>query len=113
MSGCWTGHWQSCTTGHKGPLTATFCKVDDDRYQVTFRGRFFGIIPFRYRVTLRVVSEEGNQVTLAGNAYLGKRYGTFTYRASASATNFIAHYDSCRDDGKFVLCRRLSCCADH
>ena len=108
LSGSWSGQWVSCTSGHQGPLNASFCRVCDDRYRVTFTGRFFKIFPFRYQVTLRVVSDDGDTVQLAGSSYLGRIYGTFTYRATATATSFVSRYDSCRDDGKFILRR---CCA--
>jgi hypothetical protein len=107
LSGHWTGKWVSCTSGHQGPLQADFCRIDDCRYRVTFTGRFFVIVPFRYQVTLRVVSDDGENVTLAGSSNLGRLYGTFTYNATATATRFVSRYDSCRDDGKFVLSR---CC---
>jgi hypothetical protein len=107
LSGHWTGTWVSCTSGHQGPLQADFCRIDDCRYRVTFTGRFFVILPFRYQVTLRVVSDDGESVQLAGSSYLGRRYGTFTYNATATATSFVSRYDSCRDDGKFLLSR---CC---
>jgi hypothetical protein len=109
LSGNWSGQWKSYTSGHEGPLDASFCRVGDNRYRVTFSGRFFKIIPFRYQVTLRVVSDDGASVRLAGSSYLGRIYGTFTYCAMATASSFVSRYDSCRDDGKFVLGR---CCAD-
>jgi hypothetical protein len=112
LTGHWTGQWISCTSGHQGPLQADFCRIDGCRYRVTFRGRFCAIIPFRYEVTLRVVSDDGENVTLSGSSYLGRIYGTFTYRATATATRFVSRYDSCRDDGKFVL-RRCGGCAPY
>ncbi len=27
LAGCWSGSWLSCTTGHKGPMQATFCQI--------------------------------------------------------------------------------------
>jgi len=105
LSGCWSGYWQSCTTGHEGPLNAVFANVGGNRYQVTFSGRFFKVFPFRYTVTLNVASDDGKTVTLAGNSYLGRLFGTFTYRAGATATSFNANYSSRRDSGKFVLSR--------
>ena len=105
LSGCWSGYWQSCTTGHEGPLNAVFSKCGDGRYQVAFSGRFFKIFPFRYSVDLSVASDDGQTVTLAGNSYLGRLFGTFTYRASATAASFNSNYTSSRDAGKFVLRR--------
>lgn len=79
--------------------------MGDDCYRVTFNGRFFKIFPFRYQVTLRVVSDDGESVTLSGSSHLGRIYGTFTYRATATACSFVSRYDSCKDDGKFVMTR--------
>ena len=49
-------------------------------------------------------------VKLAGDSYLGRRYGTFHYEASATETKFTADYTSCKDDGRFVLSRCRSPC---
>jgi hypothetical protein len=107
LCGDWAGCWKSCTSGHSGPLKATFCKCDDTHYQVRFRGRFFGVIPFRYTVTLEVVGQEKDKILLAGEAYLGHFFGTFHYQAEATDCEFRATYTSCRDNGTFYLTR---CC---
>ena len=103
LSGYWSGHWESCTTGHQGPLQARFCKIDDDSYCVRFSGRFFRVIPFHYSVTLNVTERQPDKVILEGDSRLGALMGTFHYRAEASATAFIADYRSRRDNGRFVL----------
>ena len=103
LSGCWSGSWQSCTTGHKGPLFATFQKCGADAYRVEFLGRFFKIFPFRYSVVLSVVEDTGDAVTLAGSSFLGRLFGTFTYRATADACHFNAGYRSKKDSGSFRL----------
>ena len=105
LSGCWQGHWESCSTGHSGPLNATFCRVDATHYSVRFSGRFFKVVPFRYSVTLTVVADRGDSVTLAGSSYLGRLVGTFHYQANATNCSFVANYNSCQDQGKFVLSR--------
>jgi hypothetical protein len=105
LGGTWTGHWQSCSTGHKGPLNATFCATNDAEYLVQFSGRFFKILPFRYSVTLRVVSDDGENAALAGSSYLGRLFGTFYYQANATETRFVANFSSRKDRGQFVLCR--------
>jgi hypothetical protein len=79
------------------------------QYDVEFRGRFFKILPFRYSVTLDVVSDDGQTVELAGSAFLGKMFGTFHYRASATACEFVSNYTSCKDSGCFNM-RRVCCC---
>ena len=105
LSGWWTGHWESCTTGHRGPLRGHFCRQADGSYQVRFSGRFFKIVPFRYTTTLDVVSE-GDTVVLSGDSYLGRLMGTFHYRATASGGHFQASYSSRKDHGLFVLQRQ-------
>ncbi|MCY2969544.1 MAG: hypothetical protein NTZ30_02600 [Planctomycetota bacterium] len=54
LSGSWSGNWISDGSGHKGPMKAVFRSVGTDSYEVTFSGRFFKFIPFRYKVTLMV-----------------------------------------------------------
>lgn len=105
LCGDWSGHWEDCKSGHCGPLKATFCKCDDCHYRVTFTGRFFKIFPFRYTVVLSVVGKQGDKVILAGESNLGPLFGTFTYHAEATASDFIATYSSCRYEGKFILAR--------
>jgi hypothetical protein len=109
LTGRWVGHWEDCRSGHSGPLRATFCKCDDTHYRANFQGRFFGVIPFRYSVTLTVTAQEKDKVTLAGESYLGRLFGTFTYNAQATDSDFVADYSSCRYEGKFVLRR---CCGN-
>ena len=107
LSGCWSGYWVSCTNGHKGPLNATFTRIDDTHYRAKFSGRFWKVFPFRYSVTLRVV-EEGDVVRLAGSSYLGRIMGTFYYHAEATSCDFSATYNSCKDNGKWVLSRNCA-----
>jgi hypothetical protein len=105
LSGSWAGSWESTSTGHAGPLRATFRPCGEDRWAVEFSGRFFKLLPFRYSVTLRVVEDAGDRVTLAGTSWLGRLFGTFCYRADATACRFEAHYTSKKDTGVFRLAR--------
>lgn len=106
LTGTWSsGSWRSCTTKHKGPLKATFCKLNDTQYEVEFRGRFFKILPFKYSVTLDVISDDGQTMQLAGKHYLGRRFGWFHYQATATQCHFTAYYSSCEDNGIFQLSR--------
>jgi hypothetical protein len=109
LSGCWEGDWLSCTSGHKGPLKATFRRCSPTQYNVEFRGRFFKILPFRYSVTLNVVSDDGETVELAGSANLGKMFGVFHYHALANECEFVSDYTSCKDRGRFTM-HRVCCC---
>lgn len=108
LSGSWSGTWSSTSTGHSGPLRATFTPCGEGRYSVDFAGRFFKILPFRYSVTLRVVEDRGDSVVLAGSSWLGRMFGTFSYRADADACSFEACYTSKKDAGVFRLSRRGS-----
>ncbi len=105
LSGNWSGFWESCTNSHRGPLHARFCRLDDTHYRVVFRGRFFGVVPFRYTATLTVVGQQGDRVLLSGSSYLGPLVGTFSYNAQATACDFVANYCSRDDHGRFVLRR--------
>lgn len=115
LTGHWSGDWKSCTSGHKGPLSAEFCKVDNCHYEVRFKGRFFKVFPFRYKVTLQVLEETPERVVLSGSQDLGRIFGTFTYSATVTDNCFVASYTSCKDDGIFRMerCTRpcqTDCC---
>ena len=105
LSGCWSGRWYSCTTGHEGPLRGSFCKINDTQYSATFRGRFWKVFPFRFSVVLNVVEDDGETVTLQGSTYLGRMFGTFHYNATATANTFRASYSSKKDYGTWVMSR--------
>ncbi len=109
-SGCWSGYWVSCKSGHKGRLQATICKVDEERYRANFKGRFWKLFPFKYSVTLRVVETDGETMTLKGSSYLGRIMGTFSYKATVTENKFDATYSSCKDYGKWVMTRCCSTC---
>jgi hypothetical protein len=103
LTGHWCGDWKSCTSGHKGPLQADFCKINDRCYEVRFKGRFFKVFPFRYSVQLQVVEETTDHVVLSGSQNLGRLFGTFTYCATVTDKCFVATYTSCKDDGEFRM----------
>jgi hypothetical protein len=106
LSGCWSGTWESCQTGHRGPLHAQFVRLDEQHYEVYFRGRFFKLVPFRYSTVMQAVEQDG-VVHLSGSKYLGRLAGTFSFRAAATDCHFSAEYSSCDDSGQFKLSR---CC---
>jgi hypothetical protein len=105
LSGSWHGRWESCSSGHQGPLNATFCRLDPLHYRVDFRGRFFKILPFHYSVTLAVTGQEGGRVKLSGDSFLGRLFGWFHYEADATCGTFVANYTSCKDRGRFTMSR--------
>ena len=104
LSGRWSGAWRDCGSGHHGPLHATFCRVDDCHYRVTFHGRFFGVIPFRYSVVLNVAGRDSDRVVLTGTQRVGLN-GSFEYSASASDCEFTSTFASKRYNGRFDLTR--------
>jgi len=103
LGGPWQGRWQSRSTGHRGPLAATFQATGPNTYQANFRGRFAGIIPFRYSVPLTVV-QSGPVEVLSGQSRL-PLFGTFRYTAVSDGRTFTANYSSRRDQGVFLLAR--------
>lgn len=106
LSGTWRGTWESCKSGHHGPMQASFCRLDDTHYRVEFKGRFFKIMPFRYTVVLNVVEDCCDRVKLEGSSFLGRLMGTFCYEATATDCQFTANYSSKNDFGKFELHRQ-------
>lgn len=105
VAGCWSGYWVSCKDGHAGPMTATICKVGDNCYRATFKGRFWVVFPFRYATTFQVVGREGDKVILGGEQRLGPVLGSYSFTATVTATDFDASYTAKRDYGKFVFKR--------
>jgi hypothetical protein len=110
LSGCWSGHWQSHVTGHHGPLWAEFVRTGDHQYDVFFRGRFFVLVPFRYSVTMTATEQPDGTIVLQGSQYLGRMFGTFTFSATATDSQFRAQYASCKDHGSFCLTRCTVAC---
>lgn len=104
LSGSWSGNWISDGSGHKGPMKAVFRSVGTDSYEVTFSGRFFKVIPFRYKATLTVTGKDGDKLILTGNQKL-LGFGTFEYSALADNGSFMANYSSKKDNGRFELYR--------
>lgn len=108
LTGHWRGTWESCVTGHKGTLNADFCRVDACHYKVTFTGRFMKIMPFRYSMTMRIVSETPTGVTLSGSKNLGRlEGGVYNFTATTDGCHFVANYCSSKDRGQFRLSK---CC---
>lgn len=105
LCGEWCGSWLSYCTGHKGPIRATFCRLDNCRYEVRFRGRFCKLIPFCYSATLRVTGYKDGRVYLAGSKPL-PLFGTFTFSAWATDRQFVAGYSAEDDRGQFVMTRQ-------
>ena len=102
----WSGTWCSTSNGHRGPLQACFRKLDAQRYEVTFDGKFCLLIPFRYTTILCVTGTKDGRVQLAGSRDLGPLFGRFLFRGWASEDRFEAHFWSSDDCGRFAMSRR-------
>ena len=85
-------------------MKAVFRSVGSDSYEVTFSGRFFKVVPFRYKATLMVTSKEGDKLILTGSQKL-LGFGTFEYNALADESSFVANYSTKKDNGRFELYR--------
>jgi hypothetical protein len=104
--GGWSGQWVSDKNGHSGPMHAKISTTPAGDYRVAFRGRFWGVVPFRYTATLAPVGTGSNgEVYLAGDKRLGFGLGTFSTTAVATPTTFDAEFHSKRDNGRFTLRR--------
>ena len=106
LSGRWTGTWSSQSTGHQGPMTAEFCRVNDSQYAVSFTGKFCAIIPFRYKATLNAKHNPDGSVQLSGSRHLGLLFGTFRFQGIVTDNRFQATYCSKDDTGNFRLTRQ-------
>ncbi len=106
LSGRWTGTWSSQSTGHQGPMTAEFCRVNDSQYAVSFTGKFCAIIPFRYKATLNAKHNPDGSVQLSGSRHLGLLFGTFRFQGTVTDNRFQATYCSKDDTGNFRLTRQ-------
>jgi hypothetical protein len=104
-AGCWSGYWISCTSGHKGPLNARICQIDENCYQATFTGRFWAVFPFRYTTTMQVTGRDADKVYLSSSRRL-PLLGRFEMNAVVTATDFNATYSSRDDNGQFIMQRK-------
>ena len=105
LSGKWSGCWESGKNGHQGPLHATFRKIDDCHYRVHFHGRFWGVVPFAYGITLTVMGQDGDRVLLSGCKNI-PGFGAFECSAWGTSCEFTATFTSKNDHGEFKLTRK-------
>lgn len=105
VGGCWQGNWDSQCTGHTGNLKAIISRQDACHYEARFRGTFFKVIPFQYRMTLTAVRHD-DHFDLSGEKNLGRLMGVYRFRGYATSNNFVAHYTSKDDQGRFLMSRK-------
>ncbi len=109
LSGWWVGTWLSNSNGHDGPINGYFTRLDDDNYCVHFNGMFWEIFPFQYNVVLKVTERSDDGVTMSGSSNLGLLFGTFSYTAEVTDTDFSASFRSNLDHGVFSMKRWQPC----
>jgi hypothetical protein len=105
IEGRWDGFWRSDVDGHSGRLRCIMTKLDDRRYQARFQARYWKILRFSYTVMLDVEHTNG-KYNFAGAADLAWwAGGQYKYEGAATATNFLARYESKHDHGIFQMSR--------
>jgi len=78
-------------------------KIDDDNYSVHFSGRFWGLFRFEYDMVLTVAERRADALVLSGSKNLGLLFGTFSYTATVTNSEFNAWYCSRHDNGVFKM----------
>ena len=105
LQGTWTGTWHSEINEHRGPLKARFTTKGEDKVEARFTGRFFKIVPFKFIVTLDVVSVTDGVIKLKGKQDLGRTLGTYHYDVTFKDGHFLANYHTDKDKGVFEVKR--------
>ena len=106
LSGNWSGNWQSEISGHQGALKAKFTVMDETKVQARFSGRFFKVVPFKFNVTLDVVSQKDGVTKLQGKQDLGRALGIYHYDVTYKGDEFIANYKTDKDKGVFTVSKK-------
>jgi len=106
LSGNWSGNWSSEISGHEGPLKARFTVTGETKVQAKFSGRFFKLVPFKFNVTLDVVSQKDGVTKLQGKHDLGRALGVYHYDVTYKGDEFIANYKTDKDKGVFAVSKK-------
>lgn len=106
LTGNWSGNWSSEISNHKGPLKAKFKVLGEDKVEAKFTGRFFKLIPFKFTVTLDVVSQKDGTTKLQGKHDLGRTLGVYHYDVNYEGDSFIAKYHTDKDKGVFEVSKK-------
>lgn len=105
LAGAWDGHWRSDKNGHNGRLRCIMTAQQGNLYTARFRARYLKILAYEYSVPL-TVHREGTNFTFEGSANLGKLAGgLYTYKGTATLSEFHSTYSCKWDHGKFQLAR--------
>lgn len=109
IAGQWKGTWRSEVNSHNDQLRCIMTPLTNGVYAARFHARYKKVIPFTFSYTVPLTvtnssSSEGFQ--FQGSANLGwYAGGLYTYKGTASLTNFFSTYDSKYDRGTFQMTR--------
>jgi len=105
IDGPWVGEWHSDKNGHHGSLRCVVTQTSPTTFRAHYRARFLKIFRYTYLATLNG-QQTNNTFTLEGTANLGKLAGgIYTYKATATATNFTSTYSCKYDHGSYQMAR--------
>lgn len=105
IEGRWQGEWRSEHNGHHGKLRAVVTQASPTTYRAHYKATYKTILHFSYVATLHGAETNG-AVALEGEADLGKLAGgVYTYKGTASPTNFQSAYKSKYDHGQYEMNR--------
>ena len=97
--------FQASNTAGERFSRSDISRQDACHYEARFRGTFFKVIPFQYRMTLTAVRHD-DHYDLSGEKNLGRLMGVYRFRGYATSNNFVAHYSSKDDQGRFLMSRK-------
>lgn len=105
IEGAWAGEWRSAKNNHHGSLHAVVTQSSPNTYRAHYRAKYLKILRFTYVATLHG-TQTNNVVTLEGNSNLGKLAGgVYTYKATATPSEFKSTYKSKHDHGYYRMSR--------
>jgi hypothetical protein len=91
---------------HHGSLRAVITQTSTNTYRAHYRAKYMKILHFTYVATLNSTGQSNNIVTLEGSSNLGKLAGgIYTYKATATPTEFKSTYKSKYDHGHYEMTR--------
>ena len=106
IEGRWQGTWRSDANGHTDELRCLNTRTND-AYSARLHARYRKVVRFSfgYTVPLVVTAKEGG-AQFEGAANLGwLAGGRYTYKGSATPTNFFSTYSCKYDYGVFEMTR--------
>ena len=105
IEGRWEGIWKSDVSRHTDRLRCIVSGSGEQTFLARFHARYGKIFSFGYTVPL-TTEQQGNRYDFSGEANLGwYAGGRYTYRGSATTTNFLSTYRCKSDHGTFQMHR--------